>query len=124
MVQVTHFGTIGTFGKTRRAASHRIWPARHGGDAGARHFDETDRAHEFDELVDLAGGAGKLEHKALDRRIDYSLAEGSASRKASSRSCPLPATLIIASSRSTALPRKVRSVTLWTGTSRWHGFSF
>src|ERR1700732_1022559 len=58
------------------AASHRIWPAQHGGDACARHFDETDRAHGSDELVDLAGGAGKLEYKALDRGINDSRAEG------------------------------------------------
>ena len=36
------------------AASDPLRPARDGGDAGARHFDQADRPHQVDEVVDLA----------------------------------------------------------------------
>ena len=46
--------------------SDRLRPARDGRDAGARNLDKPDRAHEFDEIVDLARRAGQFEDEALD----------------------------------------------------------
>src|SRR5262249_51213565 len=53
----------------------RLRAARHGGNAGARDFDEADRPHEFDELVNLADSAGQFENKTFDRRVDYPCAK-------------------------------------------------
>src|ERR1043165_5520794 len=50
---------------------HPLRPAADGGDAGARHLDEAERAHQVDELADLGGVAGDLEHEALGRGIDH-----------------------------------------------------
>src|SRR3954453_22342793 len=46
---------------------HPLRPAADGGDAGARHFDETERTHQVDELADLGRVAGDLEHEAFGR---------------------------------------------------------
>src|SRR5579863_5850682 len=44
---------------------HRLRPPRDGDDAGARHFDEAERQHQVDELIDLLRAAGDLENEAL-----------------------------------------------------------
>ena len=43
--------------------------------AGARDLDEAERAHQFDELVDLLARAGELEDEALVRGVDHVGAE-------------------------------------------------
>src|SRR5882757_5845074 len=54
---------------------HPLRAAADGGDAGAGHFDEPERPHQVDELVDLGGVAGDLEHQALGRGVDHPRAE-------------------------------------------------
>src|SRR3954451_13767967 len=54
---------------------HPLRPAPDGGDAGARDFHKPERAHQVDELVDLGGIAGDLEHQALGRGVDHAGAE-------------------------------------------------
>src|SRR5215470_16988926 len=82
MVPVSHYCcSIPVDMLTRNLAAlcdylHRIRSARDGDDAGARHFDEAERQHEPDELIDLVGFAGELEHEALGGRIDDAGAEG------------------------------------------------
>jgi hypothetical protein len=58
------------FGELRR-----VLAARHGGIAGARDFDEPNRAHELDQLVGLPHNSRELEHKAFNRRVN-NLARG------------------------------------------------
>src|SRR5262249_16369486 len=50
---------------------HRLGAAADGDDAAARHLDEAERQHQLDELVDLVGTAGDLEHEALDGGVDH-----------------------------------------------------
>ena len=52
----------------------RFLAPRNGDDAGAGDFDQADFAHQLDELVDLLGAAGHLEHEARGRRIDHARA--------------------------------------------------
>src|SRR5436190_3094236 len=54
-----------------RVESHPLRPAGDGDDAGARHLDQAERQHQSDELVDLVGFAGELEHEALGCGIDH-----------------------------------------------------
>src|SRR4051812_49396586 len=46
---------------------HPLRAAADGRDAGARYLHEPERTHQVDELVDLGGVAGDLEHQALGR---------------------------------------------------------
>ncbi len=86
---------------------NRFVPAGNRRDAGARDFDEADRTHHFDEIVDLARRAGQFENEAHDVASIALARRASAKFIASMRLSPLPRTLIIASSHSIA--RTVRS---------------
>src|SRR4051794_30152184 len=55
--------------------SHPLRPSPDSGDAGAGDFDQSERPHQIDELVDLGGVAGDLEHQALGRGVDHAGAE-------------------------------------------------
>ena len=59
----------------RQHGSHPFRPAPDRGNAGARHLDKAERAHQVDELIDLGGVACDLEHKALGGGVDHAGAE-------------------------------------------------
>src|SRR6185437_5292118 len=59
-----------------RSPLDRLRPARDRGDAGSRHLHQPNGAHELDEIVDLAWGAGQFENEALGGRVDHLGAEG------------------------------------------------
>ena len=59
----------------RQHVSHPFRPAPDRGNAGARHLDKAERAHQVDELTDLGRVACDLEHKALDGGVDHPGAE-------------------------------------------------
>src|SRR5882757_7975186 len=50
---------------------HPLGAAADRGDAGARYFDEAERTHQIDELVDLGGIAGDLEHETFGGGVDH-----------------------------------------------------
>src|SRR5882757_7219138 len=56
--------------------SHALRTAGDRRDACARHFDQPERQHQRDELLDLIALAGDLEHEALGRGVDDAGAEG------------------------------------------------
>ncbi len=97
---------------------HALWPAADAGHAGARHFDQAQRHHERDELVDLVGLAGDLEDEARGSGIDDAGAEGIGQAQRLDALLALAATFTMASSRASALPCTVRSATECTGTMR------
>src|SRR5262249_23664024 len=55
---------------------HRLGAAADGDDAAARDLDKAEGEHQLDELVDLVGTAGHLEHEAFGRGVDHAGAEG------------------------------------------------
>src|SRR6476659_3664664 len=63
----------------QHSQAHRLHPlgtTHDGGNAGARDFNEAERQHQADELLDLFARAGDFENKALRRRVDHASAEG------------------------------------------------
>src|SRR6476661_4241753 len=61
-------------GETHRL--HPFRPAHDGGNAGTRDFDQAERQHQADELLDLFARPGDLEDEAFRRRIDHAGTEG------------------------------------------------
>src|SRR5687767_7402559 len=54
---------------------HPLRPTADGDNAGAGDFDQAERQHQGDELVDLLGRARDLENEALDAGIDHARPE-------------------------------------------------
>src|SRR5215475_13880334 len=59
----------------RQHGSHPFGSAPDRGNPGAGHLDQTERAHQIDELIDLATIACDLEHKTFGGSVDYPGAE-------------------------------------------------